>query len=277
MKIEVLPAMIEWAKQRNHPFNYITELTITLADDEELMALMTEAGFTIVFIGIETPSEEGLIECNKVANTGRDLMAMVKKIMNHGLEVYGGFVIGFDSDDATIFERQIDFIQKSGIIVAMVSLLMALPGTRLYERLERENRLIGESHGDNLDFTLNFVPKMDYLTLVDGYRNVLDTIYSPKRYYERMQAFYQEYRLPEAQGSQSTRVYYTSLVKLLWILGFAEKGRSYFWRLLMVTIFKRPRLFALCLRRSLYRLHLARMTRRFGAAVAAYKETAPMA
>ena len=118
-----------------------TEVSVNLADDEELMQLMVQAGFSKVFVGIETPNEASLSECDKKQNTSRDLIATVKTIQNHGFEVMGGFIVGFDNDPASIFKTQINFIQKSGIVTAMVGLLNAPKGTRLYQRLKRENRL----------------------------------------------------------------------------------------------------------------------------------------
>jgi len=100
------------------------------------VAAMAAAGFTTVFIGIETPDEDSLLECNKKQNKNRDLVADVKRMQRAGLQVQGGFIIGFDSDTPSIFQRQIEFIQKSGIVMAMVGLLQAPPGARLYERLK---------------------------------------------------------------------------------------------------------------------------------------------
>src|SRR4030067_1580883 len=164
------------------------------------MEVMVEAGFNRVFIGIETPNEDGLAECNKRQNRNRDLVAAVKRIQNHGFEVQGGFILGFDSDPASIFNKQIHFIQKTGIVTAMVGLLNAPKGTKLYRRLKKENRLIKDMSGDNTDFSINFVPKMKYETLVTGYKNVLDTIYSPRHYYERVVTFLKEYRPRKAAG-----------------------------------------------------------------------------
>jgi len=145
LKSEILPAIISWMKARKYPFHLFTEASINLADDEELMQLMVDAGFNTVFIGIETPNEESLVECNKSQNQNRDLVASVKKIQNHGFEVQGGFIVGFDSDPLSIFKSQISFIQKSGIVTAMVGLLNAPAGTRLYQRLKEENRLFGHN------------------------------------------------------------------------------------------------------------------------------------
>ena len=146
LKTELLPALIEWQKRRRG-IPFYTEASINLADDEELMKQMAEAGFDMVFIGIETPDEAGLAGCNKRQNQGRDLVADVKRIQRAGLQVQGGFIVGFDTDTPTIFRRQIEFIQKSGIVTAMVGLLNALPDTKLHARLHREGRLLKQSTG----------------------------------------------------------------------------------------------------------------------------------
>jgi len=190
LKEETLPAIIEWQKSKKYPFGLFTEVSINLVDDEDLMQLMTQAGFNKVFIGIETPNEASLTECNKNQNANRDLVASVKKIHNFGLEVMAGFIVGFDSDPASIFRTQINFIQKSGIVTAMVGLLNAPRGTRLYQRLKGENRLIKENiTGDNMDFSLNFIPKMNRDFLITGYRYVLNTIYAPKQYSHGLKHF----------------------------------------------------------------------------------------
>jgi len=203
---------------------------------------MAEAGFNRVFIGIETPNEESLVECNKLQNRNRDLAADVKKIQNHGFEVQGGFILGFDSDPISIFTRQINFIQKTGIVTAMVGLLNAPNGTKLYKRLKKENRLLKDMSGDNTDFSINFVPKMKYETLVTGYKHVLDTIYSPRYYYERVVAFLKEYRPRKTAGISQLRFsHITGFIKSLWFLGVWNRGRRYFWKLLISTLLKRPR------------------------------------
>jgi len=162
LKAETLPAIIEWSKEKKYPFSFYTEVSINLAEDEELMQLMNEAGFDRIFIGIETPNEESLAECNKLPNKGRDLTALVKKLQNHSFEVQGGFIVGFDSDPISIFRSQINFIQNSGIVTAMVGLLNAPRGTKLYQRLKKENRLLKVFTGNNTDININFVPKMNY-------------------------------------------------------------------------------------------------------------------
>ncbi|MDO9347746.1 MAG: B12-binding domain-containing radical SAM protein, partial [Anaerolineales bacterium] len=179
IKTEVLPALIEWRKNKTGmPFS--TEASINLADDPVLLRLMVQAGFDTVFVGIETPNEDSLAECSKNQNKGRDLVESVKQLHRAGLQVQGGFIVGFDNDSPSIFQQQIDFIQKSGIVTAMVGLLLAPPSTRLYERLRKEGRLANEMSGDNVDGSTNIIPKMGMEPLREGYRKILNQIYAPK-------------------------------------------------------------------------------------------------
>jgi radical SAM superfamily enzyme YgiQ (UPF0313 family) len=130
--------------------------SINLADDAHLLDLMVKAGFDSVFIGIESPNDDSLSECQKIQNKNRDLISDVKTLQRAGLQVQGGFIVGFDSDPPSIFQQLIDFIQKSGIVTAMVGLLQAPPGTRLFDRLKKDNRLLAMMiSGDNVDGTTN--------------------------------------------------------------------------------------------------------------------------
>jgi radical SAM superfamily enzyme YgiQ (UPF0313 family) len=272
LKAETLPAMIEWSKEKKYPFMFFTEASINLADDEELMELMAEAGFNRVFIGIETPHEESLVECNKRQNRNRDLAAAVKKIQNHGFEVQGGFILGFDSDPVSIFKRQINFIQKTGIVTAMVGLLNAPNGTKLYKRLQKESRLLKDMSGDNTDFSINFIPRMKYETLVAGYKNVLDTIYSPRHYYERVVTFLKEYKPRKTAGISQLRFnHITGLIKSLWFLGVTNKGQRYFWRLLISTLLKRPRHFPLSISLSVSGFHFRKVAESYNKTILALR------
>ncbi len=172
------------------------------------MRLMVEAGFNQVFVGIETPEEAGLAECNKRQNQKRDLVADVKRIQRAGLQVQGGFIVGFDSDTPTIFARQIEFIQKSGIVTAMVGLLQAIPGTKLHQRLNVQGRLIGQTTGNNLDGTTNFIPRMNRETLREGYKNLMGYIYAPGPYYRRIRTFLREYQAPKISGSLNWPIFH---------------------------------------------------------------------
>ncbi len=174
--------MIQWMHDHGNPFNFNTETSIDLADDEELLSLMVEAGFSSTFIGFETPDEISLQNCNKVQNKNRDMLLSVKKIQNAGIQVSGGFIVGFDSDTSSVFQRQISFIQQSGIVSAMVGLLNAPKHTKLYKRLEAENRLTTETTGNNTDYSMNFIPRMNYFELLEGYKTIIRDIYSEKPY-----------------------------------------------------------------------------------------------
>jgi len=183
LKSEILPAVIKWSRERNYPFKFITEVSINLADDEELTNLMVEAGFGSIFVGIETPNEDSLIECGKSQNRKRDLIESINKLQQKGMIVSAGFIVGFDNDKQNVFDQQINFIQKSGIVSAMVGLLNAPTGTKLFKRLKSENRMLENFSGDNMDGSINFIPKMNYRDLIGGYKKILDTIYSQREYY----------------------------------------------------------------------------------------------
>jgi len=254
--------MVEWSQKRKHPFRFFTEASVNLADDEQLMQLMTEAGFDTVFVGIETPNEESLVECSKFQNVNRDLVGSVKKMQNYGLQVQGGFIVGFDSDPISIFKSQISFIQRSGIVTAMVGLLNAPPGTRLYHRLKKENRLLPGGSGDNTDGSLNFIPKMNRETLITGYKNVVKTIYSAKPYYERVKTFLEEYKPQKPRKAAEGKVHFyeiKALIKSMWVLGVKEKGRRHYWGLFGSTLLKRPRLFPLFITLTVYGFHFRKV------------------
>jgi radical SAM superfamily enzyme YgiQ (UPF0313 family) len=265
LKEEILPALIKWRKTTKYVPSFFTEASINLADDEDLMRLMAEAGFDRVFIGIETPNEDSLVECHKLNNKDRDMVAAVKSIQSHGMEVQGGFIVGFDNDPVSIFQKQIEFIQKSGIVTAMVGLLNAPRGSRLYERLKKENRLLKDGTGDNTDCSINFVPKMHLETLINGYKHIMNTIYTPKHFYERIRTFLKEFKPQhyELKVNQLRFYHVVGLVRSFWILGVADKGRKYFWRFIIPILFKRPKFFPLSLILAVYGLHFRKVTEKF--------------
>jgi radical SAM superfamily enzyme YgiQ (UPF0313 family) len=253
LKQEVLPALIEWRQDKvGLPFN--TEVSINLADDEELMDLMVKAGFNTVFVGIETPDEDSLAECNKFQNRGRDLVESVKKIHRAGMQVQGGFIVGFDSDTPSIFQRQIDFIQKSGIVTAMVGLLQAPYGTRLYQRMEAEGRLLEGPSGDNVDGSTNIIPKMSIDTLREGYKRILSQIYSPRMYYDRVKTFLQDYEAPKI-GVYLDIDYVLAFFRSIYQLGITGAERLHYWRIFFWTLFRRPKLFPLAITLAIYGYH----------------------
>jgi radical SAM superfamily enzyme YgiQ (UPF0313 family) len=253
IKSELLPALIEWRKGKiGLPFS--TEVSINLADDPELLNLMVLAGFDTVFVGIETPNEDSLAECSKNQNKGRNLVESVKLLQRAGLQVQGGFIVGFDNDTPSIFQQQIDFIQASGIVTAMVGLLQAPPGTRLYERLEQEGRLVNDMSGDNVDGSTNIIPRMGLSTLKEGYHQVLGQIYAPQFYYERVLTFLREYRPPKIRIHFEVQ-YVLALARSIYRLGIRGIERAHYWRLFFWALFRRPVLFPLAITLAIMGFH----------------------
>jgi radical SAM superfamily enzyme YgiQ (UPF0313 family) len=261
LKKDVLPAIIDWMKRRNYPFAFATEASINLADDQTLMQLMVRAGFDTVFVGIETPDENSLAECNKFQNKNRDLVACVKTIQRSGLQVQGGFIVGFDNDPPSIFERLTVFIQESGIVTAMVGLLNAPRGTKLYERLTKEGRLLHDITGDHMDLSINFIPKMNQETLINGYKKILDTIYSPKCYYKRVKCFLREYSPGQNKMFHFQPTYITAFLRSVLFLGIIGKERIDYWKLLAWSLFTRPRLMPLAIGLAICGFHFRKVSR----------------
>jgi radical SAM superfamily enzyme YgiQ (UPF0313 family) len=257
LREELLPALIRWQRAHRHRFKFYTEASINLADDEPLTEAIVAAGFDTVFIGIETPEEAGLAECNKRQNRGRDLIADIKRLQRAGLQVQGGFIVGFDSDTLSIFRRQIEFIQQSGIATAMVGILTALPGTRLYARLANEGRLLGSSSGNNVDGTTNFLPTMGLESLRRGYRDLMSAIYSPGPYYRRVRTFLREFHPPRA----AVRIDSRELLAFLYSsfrLGVLGRERFHYWGLLAWTFIRRPMMLQTAVTLAIYGHHFRR-------------------
>jgi radical SAM superfamily enzyme YgiQ (UPF0313 family) len=263
LKEEFLPVLIDWMEKKERPFYFYTEASIDLADDPRLMELMVRAGFEEVFIGIETPHDDGLAESGKVQNRNRDLLASVQHIQGAGLQVHGGFIVGFDSDSSTIFDRQIRFIQESGIVTAMVGILSAIRGTRLHQRLSQEGRLLGDDSGNNMDSDINFTPRMDVTTLMDGYRTILDTIYEPKNYYQRVIRLLKVYQ-PQHLGKFHLQPgYIGALFKSILFLGIFGRERFHYWKLFFWSLVMRPRLFPLAITYAIYGFHFRKVAEKY--------------
>lgn len=259
LKDETLPALIDWLKEKKYPFDFITEATINLADDDELIKLMVDAAVHSIFIGIETPNDDSLKECGKSQNQRRNLISAVKKLQQNGMIVSAGFIIGFDNDPPDIFEQQINFIRQSGIVSAMVGLLNAPEGTHLFKRMQKENRLLESFNGNNMDGATNFIPKMNYKDLVAGYSKIIHTIYSPAEYYKRIKEFLNEYKIPAWKSQMITLTELKAFVRLLWHIGVLEKGKRYFWKTLVETIFTSPKKFSLAMTLAVYGYHFRRI------------------
>jgi len=236
---ELLRAIIRWRAATGSKMGFFTEASINMADDPELLELMAKAGFRRVFVGIETPVPESLQECSKHQNARRDMEKAVRTIQSHGMEVMGGFIVGFDNDPLNIFQLQYDFIQRTGIATAMVGLLTALPRTRLYQRLVEEGRLIMDATGNNTQAFLNFIPKLDREYLLNGYRQLMKSLYEPESYYQRVLTFLSNYRPRGPRFTTSFRDF-VAFLKSLWLMGVWYPGRIAYWRFFFTTLMKYP-------------------------------------
>lgn len=255
VKNSILPDMITWMETHQYPFKFYAQTSINLADDSQLLQMMRKAGFISTFIGIETPDEESLQSCHKVQNKNRDLLQNVKQIQEAGLQVSGGFIVGFDSDTESVFQRQVEFIQKSGIVSAMVGLLNAPKKTQLYRKLEMENRLTVDATGSNTDFTMNFIPKMDQQQLLEGYQHIINSIYKDKPYYQRIKQMLKNYKPVNVGSNQLDISRIKAFIKSVFVLGLLNKGRFEYWKFIGWTIFRKPKLFIDAVTLAVYGYH----------------------
>lgn len=261
LKQSLLPELIQWREDKKGCV-FFTESSINLADDPQLLEMMVQAGFDSVFIGIESPDEISLSECHKTQNKNRDLLESVAIIHRAGLQVMGGFIVGFDSDGPSIFQRQIDFIQKSGIVTAMVGMLQAPPGTRLFDRLERESRVVKKFTGDNVDGTTNILPKMGMEKLMNGYQLIMKQIYSPPNYYGRVRTLLRELKTPSVI-QPITFQRFLSFFRAGLRLGVLGKERFRYWQLILWTLIRRPKLISVAVTLSIYGYHYRKVCERY--------------
>jgi len=267
---ELCVALAAWRGQYKTSFDFITEASLNLADDLELMQLMKDAGFASVFLGIETPDESALIACNKMQNTRRSLLDSVALIQSYGMQVMGGFILGFDTDREDIFDRMVEFIQKSGIPIAMVGLLQAMPGTQLFQRLWKEGRILHAGHGDNTDDKLNFLPRMDATRLVEGYRSVLKQIYSCEAYYERVKLYLSRAQPKNGERKSrqqwltvgNARAFVTSIIRQ----GVFGRHRWSYWKFLLTVATRYRHCFGAAMTLAVMGYHFQVMTRRLSEA-----------
>jgi radical SAM superfamily enzyme YgiQ (UPF0313 family) len=255
VKNSLLPAITQWMQDHDYPFKFTSQVSINLADDEELLTAMVDAGFCSAFIGIETPDEVALKDCNKVQNRNRDMIESVKKIQRFGVDVSAGFIVGFDSDTPSVFKTQTEFIQKSGIVSAMVGLLNAPKNTKLYNRLESENRITTMATGSNTDYSMNFTPVMDETLLLNGYKSIISNIYDTKPYYKRLRSFLKNYQPKNYMSRKIELSGIKALLKTVFIIGIVNRGRSEYWRMLFWTLFRRPALFMEAMTYVVYGYH----------------------
>ena len=259
LKEDLLPKMIHWMEKNQHPFTFSTEASINLADDAELMELMTKAGFAAVFVGIESPEEDALKECSKTQNQHRNMVKSVHTIQHAGMEVLGGFIVGFDSDTPQVFQNQLEFIKESRIISAMVGLLNAPKKTKLYSRLEKEGRILKTSSGNNTDYSMNFIPKMDKKQMMEGYEKLVSEIYSGKEFYERTMLFLKDYSPAVKNKTKVTFRKFMALIKSMAIIGILDKNRKFYWKLFFWSLFKRSQTFPLAITYSIYGYHFRKV------------------
>ncbi len=255
----VLREMIAWRERTGAQMGFLTEASVNLADDAEMLRLMVAAGFKKVFVGIETPLIASLTECRKSQNKGRDLVESIRTIQRAGLEVMGGFIVGFDNDPRDVFQRQFEFIQASGVATAMVGLLTALPKTRLHARLSSEGRLRERSKGNNTQAVLNFETVLERGFLENGYRELMNRLYEPRVYYRRVRTFLRQHR-PHGPRLQLTRADLQAVLRSLWEFGLRRRGRLAYWWLMASTLVRDPRQVRVAIELSVMGFHFRRVS-----------------
>jgi len=242
--MRLLPVIAKWQREKHFPFQLYTEASVNLAEIPDMLDAMADAGFIMVFIGIESPNDEVLVKAAKKQNTSKTdetarsyLFNAVRKIQEAGLEVTAGFIIGLDGDKD--FQSHIDFIQEAGIPRAAPGLLAALKNTRLYNRLEKEGRLLHESYGNNVSVDLNFVPELDRNVLIREYKRVLRELYDPslRNYFERCLTLFEHWR-PRTRtmppiGKEGVGALIKSIRRQLLC---RKQGPAYLWFLLQVLM-----------------------------------------
>ncbi len=256
----LLPEIASWNRAHQHPFDYFTEASVNLAADDQLIDLLVAAGFSSVFLGIETPSKEALLETQKRQNLRLELDEAVDKLVGRGLEVMAGFIVGFDADKEDVFERQWAFISRSPIAMAMVGMLFALPGTQLWRRLEKEGRLHGHCDGDNV-YRPNFETRLPADLLVLGYRELLLRLYAPRAYFERsLRSLALRASLPRAAYRRPLGFGLLCLARSLWRQGVVGRYRAEYWRFLFKALQVAPRRFSDAVTLAIVGEHMIRYT-----------------
>jgi radical SAM superfamily enzyme YgiQ (UPF0313 family) len=223
-----------WGQKHGRPFSFYTEASIDLADRPDLIAAMVQANFMYVFIGIETPSAAGLKESKKFQNLRKDSLAQVRVIQNSGLWVLAGFIVGFDSDDENIFERQREFIEKADITWAMAGILQAPPTTALWDRMKKEGRLIEDSLAITNFSAPNFRPTLPLPVLLGGLSKLLFWLYEPKAFFDRAFRSLEVWRTRPTQKAPALPLSYNLriLANSMWTQGVRSSYRRDYWAFL---------------------------------------------
>jgi radical SAM superfamily enzyme YgiQ (UPF0313 family) len=252
----LLRALADWQKANDYPIEFMTEVSLNIAQDDELLQLMRQAKFTAIFIGIESPRTASLEETHKTQNLREDILESVHRIQRAGIQVMAGMIVGFDHDDPSIFDEQFRFIQEARIPVSMTGMLNAMPKTPLHQRLKEAGRLIAESVGDQFVFT-NIIPRgMTRLQLFDGYKNLLARLYSYRNYRRRvMQLILSRARgTRRAAGGQDLRMF----GRVMWTCILRASPRRAWLTLSLVieTALRRPRALGEAVTLALMHKHL---------------------
>ena len=263
---ELCVELIRWRQQSKTNFDFITEASLHLADDPELLQLMKDAGFKSVFLGIETPDESGLMASNKSQNARPSLVDSVATIQSFGMQVMGGFVLGPDTDHADIFDRMVESIQKSGIPIATVGLLHAMPGTQLFRRLRQEGRHLDGGVGNSASGHLTFLPQLDATRLIEGYRSVLKRVYSCEAYYERVKLHLSRMQSMPGEWSSKQRLLTPenarALVLSVFRQGIFGRRRWSYWKFLLTAAIRYRRCFGAAMALAGMGYHFQVMTRK---------------
>jgi hypothetical protein len=246
-----LPRLIEWQKQRGFPFEFATEASINLADDDELLGLMQQANFATVFVGIESPDEETLRQTQKAQNTRRQLADSLKKIYSYGMWASVGYIVGFDSERGSVAPGVLGLIKSSATPIAMVGLLYALPGTQLTRRLAAEGRLYDTfdrvienlDGGDQCTTGINFDPLRPKIDILRDYRRIIDEIYQPQAYFARVQAVVESLNCSQKKLKLSWWHQLRDLrglARIIWRQGVQASYRGLFWSTLLTLLRRNP-------------------------------------
>ncbi len=242
-----LPELITWQKDRGLPFELSTEASLNLADDDELLALMQDAGFFSVFVGIETPDPDVLNATRKKQNTRRDIAKSIHRIYEHGIYVLAGFIVGFDEESERVADEIANLIEEAAIPVSMVGLLYALPNTQLTRRLLREGRLYAEFDvadaedvlGDQCTSGLNFSTRRPRARILSDYGTIVKRIYAPEAYFARVRKVADMLKLDGTNGTVLSASFLHDLQlfgRLLWAMTIRHpEFRGPFWRTLLYT------------------------------------------
>lgn len=244
---KTLPEIRNWSKERKYPFYFTTEASINLADDNDLLKMMQDCDFRFVFIGIETPDDDLLMEMGKRQNVNKPIKESILKIYQHGMVVNGGFIMGFDNEKTTIADKMIEFVQDTGITLTMLGTLYALPNTQLTRRLKKEGRLFEEGSDpdeetgiDQLSSGLNFLTKRPRLDILKDYTKVVEYIYQPRRYFERViyTALNIKVNYKFKPTLKESLFYFRSFLRVTAKLGFKGLTAKHYWKMIFLVLFK---------------------------------------